>query len=147
LLVNSDPGVVLRHNERSFPVGSVDTARTVTALLQELEKSSVPDQRLFVGPADLRRTNYNDTYLYHLLPKLRPATYFLEMNPGSANRLGSRLTHDVESADWLILNRRWDVWNEPNRSREFGSDAPNGVVRERFALQGEYGSFLLFRRR
>lgn len=146
-LAKSGHGIVLEHNDRSFPVESVDTVRAVMPLLEELEKSSVANQRLFVGPADLRRTNYNDTYLYHMLPKLRPATYFLEMNPGSANRPGSRLTADVESADWLILNRRWDSWKEPNPSREFGSGAANDVVRERFALQGEYGSFLLFRRK
>jgi hypothetical protein len=146
-LTNSDHATVLTHNDRSFPVDSVDTVRTVATLLDDLEKSSVPDQRLFVGPADLRRTNYSDTYLYHLLPKLRPATYFLEMNPGSANRPGSRLAADVESADWLILNRRWDNWKESNPSLEFGSAAPNLVVRERFALQGEYGGFLLFRRK
>jgi len=146
-LTNSEPALVLEHNDRSYPVDSVDTVRTVTTLLHDLDKFSVADQRLFVGPADLRRTNYTDTYLYYMLPKLRPATYFLEMNPGSANRPNSRLVTDLESADWLILNRRWDNWKEPNRSREFGSEGPNMVVRERFALQGEYGGFLLFRRK
>ena len=106
-----------------------------------------PGERLFVGPADLRRTNYNDTFIYHLEPQLRPATYFLEMNPFSANRPGSRLAADVATADWLVLNRRMDAWNEPNRSREYGSDAPNQVVKDQFALQGQYGSYLLLHKK
>jgi hypothetical protein len=143
----SDQSVLVENAGRSFPISSAETARSVTALLQELDKLSARGQRIFVGPADLRRTNYNDTYLYHLLPLLEPATYFLEMNPLSANRPDSRLPHDVESADWLVLNRRWDSWNEANRSREFGSDAANAVVRQHFILQGEFGSFLLFRKK
>jgi hypothetical protein len=144
---NSEGPFVLKHGDRSFPLSSIGPARAAAALLRELETRSSAGQRLFVGPGDLRRTNYNDTYLYHMLPQLQPATYFLEMNPWSANRPGSRLAADVASADWLILNRQTDEWNEPNRSREFGSDAPNVVVREQFALQGEYGGFLLFRKK
>lgn len=143
----SDQAILVEHGRRSFPASSIETVRAASALLTELDRVSTPGQRLFIGPSDLRRTNYNDTYLYHLLPRLRPATYFLEMNPLSANRPGSRLAHDIESADWLILDRRWDIWNEPNRSREFGSDAPNAVVREQFVLQGEYQSLLLFRKK
>jgi hypothetical protein len=51
----------------------------------------------------LRRTNYNNTFLYYLLSQLTPATYFLEINPLSANRPGLRLSADVPSADWLII--------------------------------------------
>jgi hypothetical protein len=53
----------------------------------------------------------------------------------------------VESADWLVLNRRWDLWKEPNRSGEFGPDTPNEVVRQHFRLLGEFGSFLLFQKK
>ena len=82
-----------------------------------------------------------------MLPQLRPATYFLEMNPFSANRPGSRLAEDVKDADWLLLNRDFDLWTEPNRSREFQSDASNQMVRSRFKICGEYGAHLLCRRR
>jgi hypothetical protein len=122
-------------------------AASVDQMLRKLDSLSKPGERLFVGPADLRRTNYNDTYLYHMLPKLTPATYFLEMNPFSANRPGSRLAADVATADWLVLNRAWDSWNEPNRSIEYGSDAPNRVVRERFERCGKFGGYLLFHRK
>ena len=121
--------------------------RAIGRMLDKLDKLSKPGERFFVGPADLRRTNYCDTCFYHLMPKLRPATYFLEMNPLSANRPGSRLAADVASADWLLLNRWLDNWNEQNSSREFGSDAPNDVVRENFVFVGHYGPFGLFRRK
>jgi hypothetical protein len=136
----------LEQNGRSFPFES-QVVRAIGRMLDKLDKLSTPGERLFVGPTDLRRTNYCDTYFYHLMPKLQPATYFLEMNPLSANRPGSRLAADLASADWLLLNRWLDKWNEQNCSREFGSDAPNDVVRENFVFVGQYGPFGLFRRK
>jgi hypothetical protein len=115
--------------------------------LNKLEKVASPGDRLFVGPADLRRTNYNDTFIYHLMPQLRPSTYFLEMNPQSANRLNSRLAADVANANWLVLTHHWDSWNEPNESVKFGSDAPTRVVQEKFQLCAQYGSYDVYRRR
>ena len=137
----------VEHAGRSFPFHSPRTAQNVAALLKNLEELSVPGERLFVGPADLRRTNYCDTYIYHMMPRLTPATYFMEMNPRSANRPNSRLVADVQSADWLVLHRAWDTWNEPNRSSEFGSPAPNEIVQRDFELRGEFGGYLLFRRK
>jgi hypothetical protein len=116
-------------------------------MLEKLDLLSKSGERLFVGPADLRRTNYSDTFIYHLMPKLRPASHFLEMNPFSANAPGSRLSSDLRQADWLVLNRAWDDWPEQNRSRENGPDEPLRVVRDDFVLVEEYGSFELFRRR
>ena len=81
------------------------------------------------------------------MSQLRPATYYLEMNPGSTNAPGSRLADDVEKADWLVLDRSWDNINEPNRSSEFGSDVPNQVVRTKFDLWAEHGPYQIFRNR
>ena len=139
--------VFVQHGLRSFPVGPPERVVNIGRMLDELERLSKPGERLFVGPADLRRTNYTDTYIYHMMPKLIPATYFLEMNPLSANRAGSRLAADVRRADWLVLNREWDLAKEPNRSSEYGSSAPNAVVQKEFDLCGEFGGYLLFRRR
>jgi hypothetical protein len=102
---------------------------------------------VFVGPADLRFANYNDTYLYHLLPQFTPATYYLEMNPGAANASDSRLAADVNSADWLILTARWDNSTEQNCSTVPGPDAPNRVVLEKFDACGEFGPYRLYHRR
>jgi hypothetical protein len=146
LHANAGATFVEQHG-RSFPFHSPKMAATVDQMLKKLDELSAPRERLFVGPADLRRTNYNDTYIYHMMPKLTPATYFLEMNPFSANRPGSRLVADIESADWLVLNRAWDYWSEPNRSMDYGSSVPNAVVQKEFELCGEFGSYLLFHRK
>jgi hypothetical protein len=138
---------LIKRNDRSFPLLSPNSAATVEQMLEKLDLLSKPGERLFVGPADLRRTNYSDTFIYHLMPKLRPASPFLEMNPFSANAPGSRLSSDLEQADWLVLNRAWDDWPEQNRSRENGPDEPLRVVRNNFILVEEYGSFELFRRK
>ena len=136
--------VFVQQAGRSFPFGSEAAARGATILFEKLEQLSKPGERLFVGPGDLRRTNNSDTYIYHLFPKLRPASYFLEMNPFSANRPGSRLAADISGADWLVLNRSWDNWQEPNRSAENGPDAPNKVVETEFTKIGEVGPYVLF---
>ena len=104
-------------------------------------------ERLFVGPHDLRHTFGSDIYLYHLLPQLTPATYFLEMNPRSATRPGSRLAGDVASADWLVLNRAWDECGAAVPGRVPGSDAPNEIVRTQFAPAAVFEPFYIYHRR
>lgn len=140
-----DRGFFIRHNGRAFLFGFSYAAEDADKVLNELERVSLPGQRLFVGPGDLRLTNYCDTYVYHLEPQLTPATYFLEMNPGSANAPGSRLSGDLKSADWVLLNRRWDYLNESNRSTHLGPAEPNQIIREDFDFWWQRGSYLLFR--
>ncbi len=143
----ADDRLVVERNGRYFPHLALNQAQSSRAIVAELQKRATPGQRLFVGPGDLRRTNYSDTYLYHLMPELRPATYFLEMNPLSANRPHSRLAADVKSADWLVLNRAWNTWDEPNRSREYGSDEPNQVVADNFEPVAQSGTLMLLARK
>jgi hypothetical protein len=131
--------------ERSFPVPS-QRLESLSRILDKLERLSKPGERLFVGPSDLRRTMYCDTFIYHLMPKLRPATYFLEMNPMSANRPGSRLASDIASADWAVLNREWDLQNNWNPPADYDSADATNVIRNHFQFAGEYGPYALFRR-
>jgi hypothetical protein len=144
LIAGEDDGHFAEHAGRSFPRSSRGEAAGVTRMLDWLEKQSSTGQRLFVGPADLRRTNYCDTFIYFLIPKLRPSGYFLEMNPFSANRPGSRLADDIRSSTWLVLDRTIDNWSEKNRSLEFQSDEPSQVVKDNFELVSEFGSYLVF---
>jgi len=143
----NDNVAFLQHGRRTFPMNSLEIARESGDLLAKMMDLTSPGQRLFVGPADLRRTNYNDTFLYHLMPQLIPSTYFLEMNPLSANRPGSRLSSDILSADWLILDRRLDEWNEPNESARFGPEAPNLTVQSNFTLVAHEGSYGIYRKK
>jgi hypothetical protein len=72
----TEKSFLVLQRERSFPLKSIGQPRATRKMLDQLEKSLSPEQRLFVGPLDLRRTNYNDTFIYHLMLQLRPATYF-----------------------------------------------------------------------
>ena len=124
------------------------TRARVQAAVDELGRLAEPGDRLLVGPSDLRRTWYSDAFIYWLFPELDPATYYIEMDPGLANAEGSRLSSDVESADFVILTGLWDGWMEPNSSMDFGSDAPNQVLRDHFCVVGDYedGQAVLYRR-
>ena len=139
----------IEHRGRTFYYGRPDVARAANELLPEVERITKPGDRLFVGPTDLRKTPYSDAYLYYLLPQLDPATYFIEMDPGVANRKGSRLADDLRSADVAILSSVWNDWDEPNDARKVGPDEPNRVLREQFCLVGKFGKdglYELYRR-
>jgi hypothetical protein len=131
---------------RWFPVGTKSEATDTQAIVSAVDRLAKPGQSLFVGPADLRRTNYNDTYVYYLLPQLQPASFYMEMNPQTANRPGSGLAQDVEHADWLILTRRYDRSVEPNSSSNEGSSLPNRVVSRDFCRVAASGADILLQR-
>jgi hypothetical protein len=138
----------VERNGRYFYLGDHRAFLGVQAAVDELDRLAEPGDRLLVGPSDLRRTWYSDAFIYWLFPELDPATYFIEMDPGLANAEGSRLARDVDSADWVILTGLWDGWMEPNSSMDFGSDAPNQVLRDHFCVVGDYqdGQAVLYRR-
>jgi hypothetical protein len=139
----------VHRNGRVFYLGSEPITPAAQGVVDELDRLAEPGDRLFVGTADLRKTPYSDAYLYYLFPELTPATRYIEMDPGMANTEDSGLADEVAGADWLILSHVWDPWDEPNASRDVGSDAPNKVVRENFCEVGKYGDlpyFLLYER-
>jgi Dolichyl-phosphate-mannose-protein mannosyltransferase len=129
----------ITRGDRTFYYGAKDVADAVHKMIPAIEKVTKPGDRLFVGPADLRKTPFSDAYLYYLFPELPPATYYIEMDPGVANAPHSRLVHDIKSADVLVLSSVWNDWDEPNDSRVFGPDAPNKVVKREFCKVGDYG--------
>jgi hypothetical protein len=131
---------------RSFLVDAPSTAHDLDRMLAVIGRIASPGDSLFVGPRDLRRTNYNDAFVYYLLPQLRPASFYLELNPGSANRVGSSLAEDLKQADLLLLTTRYDSWNEPNDSRKPGSPAPSAVVAARFCVVARSGTYTVLRR-
>ena len=131
---------------RWFPVATRSEAEASQAMVADAARLARPGQTLFVGPADLRRTNYNDTYLYYLLPQLRPASFYMEMNPQTANLPGSGLAAELRHADLLILNRRWDSWPERNSSSKLGSPVPNRIVANDFCTVATSGDERLLRR-
>ncbi|HEV8165389.1 MAG TPA: hypothetical protein VGR74_13240, partial [Actinomycetota bacterium] len=133
---------------RRFYLGDHAAYLGVQAAVKDLDAMSEPGERLLVGPADLRRTWYSDVFIYWLFPELRPATYYIEMDPGLANAPGSSLASDVASADWVVLTKLWAGWLEPNASQDYGPDTPNQVIRDHFCEAGNYqdGLVVLYHR-
>lgn len=115
-------------------------------LLVDINRRSSPGDKLFVGPTDLRFAISNTTFLYYLLPQLVPATRYLEMNPGCANRSGSGLADQIVRADWLILTPEYNRAFEPNASDIPGPSAPNDIVRANFCVLSQHSPWLLLHR-
>lgn len=132
-------GWAVRNGDRTFYLGSPKIADSAQEVTDALRSRIEAGDRLFVGTADLRKTPYSDAYFYFLFPEATPATRYIEMDPGIANAPDSGLAEEVASADWLVLSHVWDSWDEPNDSRELGSDAPNQVIRDRFCRVGDQG--------
>jgi hypothetical protein len=136
----------VRRGTRAFPLELESQARDLQTVLEKAEPFAARGGSLFVGPRDLRRANYCDTFVYFLEPQLRPASYFTEMNPGVANREGSRLAGDLAAADYLLLTPLYDEWDERNASKVPGSETPGRLVAESFCLRIVTGSYALLAR-
>jgi hypothetical protein len=132
---------------RTFYYGKEDRAAAANLVIAEAAKISRPGQKLFVGPVDLRKTPYSDAYLYYMLHKLKPATYYIEMDPGMANADDSGLDNELAASDIAILDRIWHDWEEPNDSRNVGSDKAARVLVQHFCSRGSYlGLYELYQR-
>lgn len=135
----------IEHRGRRFHYGRQDAVQAVNQLLPDVERLTEPGQTLLVGPGDLSRTPYSEAFLYYLLPQLPPATRYIEMDPGVADGPDSGLAAEVAAADVVILSSIRDDWDEPNASREHGSEEPNEVLAAQFCMAGSYGEGLFGR--
>jgi hypothetical protein len=133
------------HGSRSFPLSTGQEAHEAEQTLAVIDRISEPGDRIVVGPDDLRVTFYDDTYLYHLLPDLEPATYYLTMTPGTANREGSRLASDIASADIVVLGTLPD-YTQLTPNAKPGSDAATQVLEEHFCLVDHFFIHLIYER-
>jgi hypothetical protein len=147
-LINTDDlqAYTVSHDGRSFRLANDGTVQEAEAALRRTDQLTEPGDRVFVGPVDLRRTNYADSFLYYLLPRLRPASYYMELNPHTANKPGSGLAAELRRADVLVLTSVYDPWFEPNSSREYGSALPNRIVRSEFCGRGTFGFYRVLER-
>jgi hypothetical protein len=130
----------IEHRGRFFYYGRADVAAAAEELLDDVERVSEPGQRLIVGTGDLRKTPYSEAYLYFMLPQLEPGTHYIEMDPGVANADDSGLADEMRESDVVILSTVYDDWDEPNTSRDVGSDEPNEVLAEDYCLHDSYGT-------
>jgi hypothetical protein len=140
---NTSGSFTIRHAGRAFYVRDEVEATNIRKLLRAADRVRRPGDRLIVGTADLRRTPYDDSVFYYLLPDYEPGTYFIEMEPAITNRNGTELTDELRRADVVILAERWLNWNEPNDSMKPGDPRPNEVLRREFCENGTFGGYHL----
>jgi hypothetical protein len=138
----------IERGDHRFWVGDPAVATAIGEMMPDLDARSSPGDRLFVGPGDLRRTVYADTYIYWLYPELEPATYYIEMDPGLADAAGSGMAEEIAEADFVVLTNTWGGWTEPNASSELGSPEHNQAVADHHCLVASYQTnlVLLFER-
>lgn len=140
LALGNTHSYVVSYHARSFRIANKVAAHNIQRAVETADRLAPPGGSLFVGPSDLRRTNGNDVFVYYLLPRLRPASFYIEMDP-PVSRATSGLAADIRRASVLILARRWNIAKEPNASRRFGSDRPNQVVRSDFCRRATFGGY------
>lgn len=138
-LRGSEQGVKVANGDRKFLIDDPEAAADLNALIPEVDARTEPGDTIFVGPSDLTRTVYSDTFLYFLFPDLMPASIYTELNAGTANGPDSELPKELESADVLLLTDR----HEPDTaaSAEPGSDAAQRVLEDRFCRVASRGSY------
>lgn len=130
---------------RVLPVSRGDLPQ-LQEVIDDLEARSAPGDRLFVGPRDLSRTNYNDSFLFFLFPKLEPGTFYIEMASGVSNRPGTRLSADLSRAKFALLDSAYDEWHEDNSSSIPGSAEPLAVLDREFCLILDRAPYQLYAR-
>ena len=138
------PALSAHHEGRTIPVDFEPSVDDIEGILTALDAAAAPGDTVFVGPLRLARTNYSDTFLYHLMPEYEPGSYHLQMNPGLANRPGGRLADDVAASDWLVLTDKFDGWTEPNASVNDGDLRADAVVESSFCPIETVGHTTLF---
>lgn len=144
----SYPTFPVSANGRIFFARSPRVMHAAQGVVDFLAERGKAGERVIVGAWCLSVAMCNDTFLYHLLyPKFVPGTYFLEMNPGSANRDGTVLAEEVTRADWVILNSVFRSWNEPNTSVEPGDQRADASLKEHFRIAARSGPFLVLCRK
>ena len=147
ILAEAGPSYSVTHRGRVLPVRSPDDELEISSAMRLVEAASAPGDRVFIAPADLSAAFMNETALYFLLPQLVPAGYYLEMNPGSANRAGSRLASDIATAKVVLLSDRFSEETEGRAAPGAGAEEAIRVLRERFVPFATAGRFLVLRNR
>jgi hypothetical protein len=138
-----DEAFVVENDGRSFRLESEEVADGLDQLLPKFDAIAPPGSTVFVGPQDLSRTAYADTFLYHLLPELAPATYYDELNPD----VPAGLAGELRGADFLLLTSHYEgEEDEEGTAIEAGPLEPNEVIKEDFCEIDSAGSYTLYRR-
>jgi len=125
-------GFAVENQGRMVYAQSPEEVAAIQELAARINADARAGDKIVVGPADTTRTPYDDTFLYFLFPDLEPGTFYLEMNPTSANGPDSRLAEDLADARFVITTNRYTPWSEPNASMDPGPPDAQHVLDDRF---------------
>lgn len=137
-----EPSFLVTNRGRSFRLSSPEQAQEVQATIAALNRLARPGQSLFIGPQDLRTAGTNDVFLYFLLPQLKPASYFTDVDVHTINRPSNGFVHELSHADFLIL----EATPPPTPTTELGPPTANQIVAADFCVRAENGGLRLYQR-
>ena len=126
---------------REFLIADGASANDLTRLIELLDARARVADRLFVGAATEETMNYNDAYVYYLVPDLRPASYMTAISPGSTVPPA-----DLRTARFLLLSTYYDVWFARQPPGPSGPEMAK-IVANDFVSVGSAGRYELFERR
>jgi hypothetical protein len=127
---------------RSYPLADPQTAHDVQVMMSAVDGLARPGDSVFVGPQDLRTAGTADVFIYFLLDQLRPASYFIAVDPHTINRPRNGFVRELNRADFLILTTREVRFS----AADAGPDTPNQIVASRFCVRAESGAYRLYQR-
>jgi hypothetical protein len=118
------------------------------ALIAYVRETTAPTEAIFSGVADTSRLLMNDTMVYFLTAR-RPATRFMEMEPGLSNTAAGQqeivAELEREHVRTIVLWRR--LSSEPNRTAvSNGVTTLDDYVRRNFALTRRFADYAVMRR-
>ncbi len=99
---------LISYRGRDFRLSTPQLAHELASAIETVGRLEPRGGSLFVGPSDLRRTDGNDPFVYYMLPWLRPASFYIEMDP-PVSQPGSGLASAVAHANVLILASQYNT--------------------------------------
>jgi hypothetical protein len=118
------------------------------ALIAYLRTTTAPTEAIFSGVADTSRLLFNDTMIYFLAAR-RPATRFMEMEPGLSNTAAGQreivAELEREHVRTIVLWRKTS--SEPNRTAvSNGVTTLDDYVQRNFALTRRFADYAVMTR-
>jgi hypothetical protein len=137
-----DPSVRVSDHGRSFRIADPQAAHDVQVMLSAIDSLARPGNTLFVGPQDLSTAGASDVFLYFMLPQLKPASYFMAVDPHTINRARNGFARELPRADFLILTTRYTHLPV----KDAGPQTANQILAARFCVQAASGTYRLYQR-
>ncbi len=129
------------HAGRSFLLSDPQQAHDAQAIVAALGRIARPGESLFVGPQDLRASGSSDVFLYFLFPALKPASYYVQVDPHTIDEPSNGFVQELPHAQYLILKAM-----PPAPPAELGAPAANEIVAARFCRDMTTPTYSLYSR-